>query len=208
MRCVSLEVKEWRVRADICVNPRPACVSVQHAQACNCRVCQVEKKDAWVIREAECCAHFCFQKNCKNETYLNPFWQLKIRIVSMGSKLAWSLLKDFGQTMQRILIYCEGTLNVLLPLRSALFFGNDWLSLILQPKTMLLKYNLDMPCGSFSCLRVYEQVFLMGPLWSAAFYWKFLPLCCCVPLCFSVCLQLPSPFLPFPFEANMKKVER
>lgn len=73
-------------------------------------------------------------------------------------------LKDFGQTMQRISIYCEGTLNVLLPLRSALFFGNDWLSLILQPKTILLKYNLDMPCGWFSCLRVYEQVFLMGPL--------------------------------------------
>lgn len=66
MRCVSSEVKEWRVRADICVNPRPACVSAQHARACTYRVCQVGKKDAWVIRGAERCAHFCFQKNCKN----------------------------------------------------------------------------------------------------------------------------------------------
>lgn len=207
MRCASSEVKEWRARSDICVNPGPACVSAQHARTCTRRVCQVEKKDAWVIREAECCAHFCFQENCKKRNALESVEATEDTHCKYGLQIGLKL-KDFGQTMQRILIYCEGTLNVLLPLRSALFFRNDWLSLISQPKTILLKYNLDMPGGWFSCLRVCEQVFLMGPLWSAAFYWKFFPLCCCVPLCFSLRLQLPSPSLPFSFEANMKKVER
>lgn len=74
-------------------------------------------------------------------------------------------------------------LNVLLPLQSAFFFGNDRLSLIL-PRRNIAKIKLGCVLWMvLSCLRVCEQVFPMGLLWSVWFYLKLL--CFCVAPCFS-----------------------